>query len=120
MLKLSASIALFIGACAVNPITSNTEQHGTVCGDGSGSGSCECPPPEGPTCTTKKEGTVSLDDQPANLDHNDNKVTFCHATGSETNPFILITTSVEGCVNGHADHEPGGNTDIFPTQGCDD
>jgi hypothetical protein len=42
------------------------------------------------------------------------------ATGSETNPFILITTSVEGCVNGHEGHEPGGNDDIFPTQGCAD
>jgi hypothetical protein len=119
MLKLSASIALLIGACAVNPNISDTEQHGTVC-DGSGNGSCECPPPPGPTCTTKKEGTVSLDDQPANLDHSDNKVTFCHATGSETNPFILITTSVEGCINGHEGHEPGGNSDIFPTQGCAD
>jgi hypothetical protein len=33
------------------------------------------------------------------MDHNDGKVTFCHATGSETNPFILITTSVEGCAD---------------------
>jgi len=42
-------------------------------------------------------------------------------TGPESNPYILLTTNVEGC-NGHANenHEPGGNTDIFPTGGCAD
>lgn len=31
-------------------------------------------------------------------------VTFCHATSSAKNPFVVITTNVEGCINGHEDH----------------
>lgn len=34
------------------------------------------------------------------------KVSICHATGSAKNPFVLIETSEQACVNGHADH-PG-------------
>ena len=32
------------------------------------------------------------------------KVTICHATGSMTNPFVVITVSENG-LNGHGDHE---------------
>jgi hypothetical protein len=42
---------------------------------------------------------------------NPEKITICHATGSETNPFVLITISVNG-LNGHADHQDG--EDIIP------
>jgi hypothetical protein len=111
MLKYTILVGLFVSACAVEPNTSETSQLGTSCDS-----DCECKPPEA-LCTTKKEGTVDLNTLQV---AGDNKVTFCHATGSETNPFILITTSVEGCVEGHFDHEPGGNEDIFPTTGCAD
>jgi len=30
------------------------------------------------------------------------KVTLCHATGSATNPYVQITTSPQGALNGHA------------------
>ncbi|MGI8774233.1 MAG: hypothetical protein ACR2KQ_04335, partial [Actinomycetota bacterium] len=48
---------------------------------------------------------------------NDNdKITICHATNSETNPFVVITISVNG-LNGHDGHED----DIIPAPegGCD-
>jgi len=39
----------------------------------------------------------------------DEKVTICHATGSMTNPYVMITVSANG-LNGHGDHEG----DIIP------
>lgn len=41
----------------------------------------------------------------------DGKITICHATSSETNPFVRITISRNG-LNGHGDHHDGG--DIVP------
>ncbi|MDQ3123409.1 MAG: hypothetical protein M3Q14_01865 [bacterium] len=43
------------------------------------------------------------------------KVTLCHATGSESNPFVKITVSAAGAFNGHlgSDHQLG--EDIIPT-----
>ena len=39
------------------------------------------------------------------------KITICHATGSATNPFVVITVSVNATTgNGHGDHED----DIIP------
>ncbi len=43
------------------------------------------------------------------LDIVDNKITICHATGSEKNPYVSITVSVNG-LNGHGKHE----RDIIP------
>jgi hypothetical protein len=41
------------------------------------------------------------------------KITFCHATGSDSNPYVLITTSVAAFYNaGHLDHQ--NDEDIFP------
>src|SRR5205085_8419694 len=40
---------------------------------------------------------------------------ICHATGSATNPYVLVKTSEAGCINGHSAHPgdyievPGGN-----------
>ena len=124
MPKFTALIALLIGACAVDldTTTSSSDLLGTVC-ESNGWG-CPKPPPKppGPVCTTKQDGAVYLDAQPANVDHEDGQVTYCHATGAQKNPYILLTTSTDGCSDGHANvnHHPGGNDDIFPTQGCDD
>lgn len=116
MYKFILLSALVSGGCALDPDTSSIESQSTCEWD------CEPPPPppppECPTCTIRGE-EVDLDSQPENVDNNDRKVTFCHATGSSSNPYILITTDVNGC-NGHADHLPGGNEDIFPTGGCAD
>lgn len=108
-------LALVTGACALDSNTSSIESQSSCDKD------CEPPPPpNGPTCTIRGE-VVDLDSQEANVDSNDSRVTFCHHTGSEKNPYILLTTDVEGC-NGHANpnHEPGGDGDIFPSQGCAD
>lgn len=32
-------------------------------------------------------------------------VTICHATGSESNPFVSVTLSAEGAYNGHIAHQ---------------
>ncbi len=109
MHKVTLLLALLSGACALDSNTSSIESQSTCEWD------CPPPPPPGPTCTIKGE-EVDLDS--LNFPE-DRKVTFCHATGSESNPYILITTDVNGC-NGHADHDPGGNLDIFPTGGCAD
>ena len=49
-------------------------------------------------------------------ENQDGKITLCHATGSATNPYVLLTASVEGATDGHANH-PG---DIIPApaEGC--
>lgn len=41
-------------------------------------------------------------------------VTICHATGSETNPFVVVTAAAAGVFNGHlgADHQ--NESDIIP------
>ncbi|HUY85249.1 MAG TPA: hypothetical protein VMU97_01910 [Candidatus Dormibacteraeota bacterium] len=39
-----------------------------------------------------------------------NKVTLCHATGSQSNPYVEITVDANGAVSGHAGHA----NDIIP------
>ncbi len=59
----------------------------------------------------------------ANAEHNENssdheKITICHATGSESNPYVEITINESG-LNGHA-KQPHSGTDIIPAPagGC--
>ncbi|BCW65956.1 hypothetical protein NicSoilB4_07190 [Arthrobacter sp. NicSoilB4] len=59
-----------------------------------------------------------------NNDDDDNgsdskKVTICHATGSEENPYNVITISEKAWLNGHKDGH-NGNADIYPVpaKGC--
>lgn len=112
MHKLTILFALFVGACALDDNTSTNES--LLCDD-----TCHPNPPPENVCIDKGE-VVDLDALPANLDHNDSKVSFCHATGSRTNPFNVLTTDVNGC-HGHEDHTPGDSDgDIFPSQGCAD
>jgi hypothetical protein len=40
------------------------------------------------------------------------KVTICHATGSRSNPYVVITPSAAGVVNGHLAHHD--QRDIVP------
>jgi hypothetical protein len=40
------------------------------------------------------------------------KVTICHATGSQSNPFVVITPNANGVVNGHVAHQD--ERDIIP------
>lgn len=35
----------------------------------------------------------------------DRLVGICHATGSETNPYVHIRIAPAGCISGHVDHE---------------
>ncbi len=79
------------------------------------------PPPPSPKCKTQS-GTVYLDRAPANVNNRDGKVTFCHATSSATNPYVVITTSVNACrAHETHSHQPkGGSRDVFPTGGCRD
>jgi hypothetical protein len=45
-------------------------------------------------------------------DH-DKKITICHATGSETNPYVVITIALQG-LNGHANANHQLSEDIIP------
>src|SRR5918996_5956101 len=45
------------------------------------------------------------------------KVTICHATGSETNPFVEITIS-ENAVDAHRNHQDGEDIIPAPAGGC--
>jgi hypothetical protein len=45
-------------------------------------------------------------------DNAKDKVTICHATGSATNPYVVITPSKQGVLNGHVGHQDG--RDIIP------
>jgi hypothetical protein len=59
---------------------------------------------------------VSEDDCPTSpAANNGGMVTICHATGSEKNPYIQITISVNG-LNGHDKHE--GDIIPMPQDGC--
>jgi hypothetical protein len=94
---------------------------GVLVGSASAGGEHHPPPPPGPTCETKK-GPVFLDQEPANVNNSDRKVTFCHATSSASNPFVVITTSINAC-RAHETHTKlpkGGSQDVFPTGGCQD
>ena len=90
-------------------------------GSASAGGEHNPPPPQGPHCQTKN-GTVFLDQDPANVNNTDRKVTFCHATSSAGNPFVVITTSINACRahETHTKQPKGGAADVFPTGGCQD
>jgi SdrD B-like domain/Prealbumin-like fold domain len=50
----------------------------------------------------------------ANNWHQNDDVTICHATGSDTNPFVKETVSEEGVVNGHLGDGHQNGEDIVP------
>jgi len=117
MRKFTLLLFVLTSACALDTDTSSI----------SSLGSCdsECnpppPPPPGTICPIDDE-EIDLDLLPANVDDNDKKVSFCHATSSATNPFVVITTAVAAC-KAHEEHEhleKGGHHDIFGSDGCED
>lgn len=55
--------------------------------------------------------TVSNDDC---AETQEEPVSLCHATGSESNPFVLITISPEGAYNGHLGSGHQNGEDIIP------
>lgn len=113
MAKIFATLAT-VGVLGIGLVVASSAAAG---GEGCGK---YCPPP-GPKCKTKN-GTVFLDQAPANVNNRDRKVTFCHATSSATNPFVVITTSVNACRahESHTKQPKGGTRDVFPTGGCQD
>ena len=58
------------------------------------------------TSTNEPVGNIeaALTDEQCTFFEENGKVTICHATGSATNPFVVLKTSEAGCINGHADH----------------
>lgn len=46
------------------------------------------------------------------------RVTFCHATGSATNPFVEITTSRSAVIRAHDRHQDGRDIIPVPAGGC--
>lgn len=43
-----------------------------------------------------------------------NKITICHATGSESNPFVRISPDAEGVIEGHVGVSHQNGEDIIP------
>ena len=58
-------------------------------------------------------------DQGGDNESDSKKVTICHATGSEKNPYVVITIAEKAWLNGHKDGH-GGNPDLYPVpaKGC--
>jgi hypothetical protein len=130
----SLLLAMLVTACVMTSDDLSEQSAANECDeltsecDGGGDDPPPPPPPppppdedEGPVCQTQ-DGAVVLDQAPANIDNADGKVTFCHATSSAQNPFVVITTSINAC-KAHEDHRKlpkGGLRDVFPTGGCAD
>ena len=60
-------------------------------------------------CVTPGESPTP---RPTPTEH-DKKITICHATGSETNPYVVITIALQG-LNGHANANHQLSEDIIP------
>jgi hypothetical protein len=46
-----------------------------------------------------------------------NKVTICHATGSATNPYVVITID-DNAIPAHDRHQEGNDIIPMPEEGC--
>ena len=60
------------------------------------------------------------DDDDDGNGHGQNKMTICHATGSDTNPYVIITIPEKAWLHGHKDGH-NGRADIYPVPagGCE-
>jgi hypothetical protein len=61
-------------------------------------------------CAPKDQDDEDDDGETTPVD--DHKVTICHATGSASNPFVVISPSASGVFHGHMGHQDG--RDIIP------
>ena len=72
-------------------------------------------------CPAGDKGDKGDDDHGDHGDHgwDSKKVTICHATGSEKNPYVVITVSEKAWLHGHKNGH-NGNADIYPVpaKGC--
>jgi len=122
-------LAVALAACTLPTSSQTTNELGcdelnyNVCADaGTDNPDDPEPPPEnGPTCPIHGIA-VALDTLPANVDNDDGKVSYCHATSSPTNPFVILTTSTSACTahENHTHLPQGGEEDRFGTDGCED
>ncbi|MEK6976228.1 MAG: hypothetical protein AABY18_07790 [Candidatus Thermoplasmatota archaeon] len=63
-------------------------------------------------CGSSSEVAASTNDEDAECD--EDELLICHATGSESNPYVIVPASAAGVYNGHLglDHQEG--EDIIP------
>ena len=82
---------------------------GVDCGETSTSGSDTDTETSGSDTDTETSGSETQTET-----GNEDNVTLCHATGSESNPYEVITTDAAGAYDGHlgSDHQDG--EDIIP------
>jgi hypothetical protein len=59
-------------------------------------------------------GATENDNEEDGNSNEHNKVTLCHATGSETHMFEKITVDANGAVSGHAGNDHQNGEDIIP------
>ncbi|MEV7132458.1 hypothetical protein AB0N24_06170 [Arthrobacter sp. NPDC093128] len=102
-----------------NPFVSITVSKSALNGNGHASHSGDLIPAPAAGCPGGSKG----DHDPKDDDdegHGSKKVTICHATGSDKNPYVVITIPEKAWWNGHKDGH-NGRADIYPVPagGCD-
>lgn len=76
----------------------------------------ECP--DGQEAAMGDDGTEECvavggdDEENDDAEQGADKITICHATGSTTNPYVIITIAKQAVLNAHVDHQDG--RDIIP------
>lgn len=100
-----------------NPFVSITVSKNALNGNGHASHSGDLIPAPAGGCPGGAGGGHDDDDDEG---HGPNKITICHATGSEKNPYVVITIPEKAWWNGHKDGH-NGRADIYPVPagGCD-
>jgi hypothetical protein len=83
--------------------------HGVAAGNGSGGGALVSSTDKSSSANAGGGGSPSSQ---GNGNGPPGKTTICHATGSASNPFVVITPANPGVQNGHAGHQDG--RDIIP------
>ena len=68
-------------------------------------------------CPSGSEAPAAAKKPDAAKDKGRDKVTICHATGSETNPYVTITIA-EPAVRAHERHQDGEDIIPAPAEGC--